>query len=175
MRRQVNSRYITHLRTPEGVRYSQRRTILYDPELDYWVERMSLKNKARRLKKSGIPDELFEAGKIYDELKKYRKAFECYKQAAQQGHIQAMYELVLCYDFPKGCKQDLSKAFQLCLDAAKKGLPEAMCRVGMYFENGTGTYKDTQQAIYWYNEAAQRGNELAKRNLKYLKSISVDF
>ena len=166
MRRQVNSRYVTHLRTPGGVRFSQRRTLLNYPILEAWVDRFFMKLKARRLKKSGEPDKLFEAGQIYDSLKKYKKSFACYQQAAQRGHTQAMYELALCYDFPKGCEQDLDKAFRLCLDLAKKGLPEAMYRVGMYFEQGIGTYKDTELARYWYNEAAQKGNMLAERRLK---------
>ena len=165
MKRQVNSRYITHLRTPEGARYSIRRTLLSDPELDALVDRLIMYLKACRLKKSSDPDKLFEAAKIFDSLKKYRKSFACFQQAAQKGHIQAMYEMVLCYDFPKGCEQDLDKAFQLCLDLAKKGVSDAMYRVGMYFEKGIGTYKDTELARYWYNEAAQRGNKLAKRKL----------
>ena len=166
MRRQVQSRYVTHLRTPGGVRYSPKHTIEDDPILEKWMDRIQMKLKACRLKKSGEPDKLFEAGKIYDSIKKYSKAFACYQQAAQKGHIQAMYELALCYDFPKGCKQDLDKAFKLCLDLAKKGLPEAMYRVGMYFEQGIGTYKDTELARYWYNEAALKGNMLAERRLK---------
>lgn len=168
MKRQVNSRYITHLRTPEGARYSIRRTLLNDPVLDAWVDKLFMYLKACRLKKSSDSDKLFEAAKIFDNLKKYRKAFACYQQAAQNGHTQAMYELALCYDFPKGCQQDLAKAFQICLDLAKKGLPEAMCRVGMYFEHGIGTYKDTELALHWYSEAAQKGNRLAKRQLKRL-------
>lgn len=118
--------------------------------------------------KTGDPDQLYEAGVIYDDLKLFRKSFDCYQQAAQQGHLQARYALVLCFDFPKGCEQDLNKAFQLCLDLAKEELPEAMCRVGMYFEHGIGTYMDTEQALHWYGEAAKRGNKLAQRNLEKL-------
>lgn len=171
MKRQVNSRYVTHLRTPDGARYSMRRTPLNRPFLEKLLDRIELKIQARRLMKTGEPDKLFEAGQMFDALKKYRKSFECYQQAAQQGHLKAQYELVLCYDFPKGCEQDLGKAFEMCLELAKKGLPEAMCRVGMYFEHGIGTYKDTESALHWYNEAAQQGNKLAQRNLKKLQSL----
>ncbi|MBO6027414.1 MAG: sel1 repeat family protein [Bacteroidales bacterium] len=136
------------------------------PTVEFLIDRIELKLQARRLKRSGDRDKLFEAAKIYDGLKKYRDAFECYEQAAQKGHLQACYELVLCYDFPKGCTQDLHKALSLCLDLAKKGHVEAMERVGMYFEHGIGTYKDTELAHYWFNEAAQRGNKLAQRKLK---------
>ena len=166
-KRYLTPRFKSNVR-PQRVRHTPERNLLYTPILDFLLDRMEQKQNARRLKKSGIPDNLFEAAKIYDELKKYEKAFECYQLAAKKGHLQATYELVLCYDFPKGCKQDLSKAFQLCLDLAKKGLTEAMCRVGMYFENGIGTYKDTELAQYWYNEAAQKGDKLAERLLNLL-------
>jgi len=155
---------------PERPRHTPERAFLRTPTPI--LDRIELKQKARCLKKSGVPDKLFEAGKIYDNLKKYDKSFECYQQAAQQGHIQATYELVLCYDFPKGCEQDLSKAFELCLALAKKGLPEAMCRVGMYFEKGIGTYKDTELALHWYKEAAKNGNNLAKRRLEQMLTSS---
>lgn len=167
MRRQVNSRYITHLRTPDGVRYTPK-WIIENPWLEDLVDRILLLVKAKWLKKSGVPDKLFEAAQLYDSIKKYKKSFECYLQASQLGHIQATYELALCYDFPKGCEQDLSKAFQLCLDLAKKGHVDAMCRVGMYFEHGIGTYKDSELAIFWYTEAVQKGNKLAKRNLEQI-------
>ena len=39
----------------------------------------------------------------------------------------------------------------------------------MYFEHGMGTYKDSELAIFWYTEAAQKGNKLAKRNLEWIK------
>ena len=168
MKKQVNSRYVTHVRTPQGARYSPHRQPLYYPLIGFLLKRIELKRKIRRLKKSGRPDDWFEAAQLYESIKKYRKAFECYLQASKLGHLQAAYELVLCYDFPKGCKQDLSKAFQLCLDLAKKGHVDAMCRVGMYFENGIGTYKDTEFAIHWYTEAAKNGNKLAKRKLDQL-------
>lgn len=170
MKRQVNSRYVTHVRTPQGARYSPHRQPLYYPLLDFLLKRIELKRKIRRLKKSGRPEDWFEAAQIYDSLKKYKNSFECYLQASKLGHIQATYELALCYDFPKGCEQDLSKAFELCLELAKKGLPEAMCRVGMYFEHGIGTYQDSMQARYWYQEAAEKGNKLAKRNLEQMDS-----
>lgn len=83
MKRQVNSRYVTHLRTPGGARYSLRRTPLNTPLLDKLLDRIELKNRARRLMKTGEPDKLFEAGQMFDALKKYRKSFECYQQAAQ--------------------------------------------------------------------------------------------
>ena len=142
------------------------------PILDKLWNRIELKTKARRLVKTGDPDKLYEAGIVYDDLKIYRKSFECYQQAAKKGHLQARYALVLCFDFPKGCEQDLSKAFQLCLEVAKDGLPEAMCRVGMYFEHGIGTYKDTELALHWYEEAAKQGNKLAQRNLEKLMATS---
>ena len=166
MRKQINSRYVTHLRTPGGTRYSLQRSYNNVVILDKIIDRIETLIKAKRLKNSGETEKVFEAGKLYDSLKKYYKSFECYEQAAQKGHIKAMYELVLCYDFPKGCKQDYSKAFELCLTLAKKGLPEAMYRVGMYFEHGIGTYKDTEMAIYWYNEAIKNGNKLAERRLR---------
>ena len=120
----------------------------------------------KKLKASGDPEQLLEAARIYDGKKKYREAFDCYRQSASKGNKEAQYELALCYDMPKGCEQDLSKAFQLCLDSAKNGVIEAMERVGMYYENGIGTVKDTESALLWYREAAKNGNRLAIRRLK---------
>ena len=64
MKRQVNSRYITHLRTPEGARYSIRRTLLNDPVLDAWVDKFFIPDGETRTI-SQIRDDNYEESNQY--------------------------------------------------------------------------------------------------------------
>lgn len=124
----------------------------------------------KRLKASEDPEKLLEVAKHYDNKQKYKDAIEWYEKAAEKGLPEAIYELAMCYDLPKGCGQDKEKAFQLCLKAAEKGLEKAQFRMGNYYENGIGTAQDFVQAMFWYNEAKKNGNHMADNRIEKIKS-----
>ena len=47
----------------------------------------------------------------------------------------------------------------------EQGLAEAQINLGSMYANGEGIPRDYVQAYAWWNIAAARGNEIAKKNL----------
>lgn len=76
-----------------------------------------------------------------------QKAFELWKAAAEQGHLQAQVYLALCYFTGEGVKPDLAKAFSIWTAAADFGNRDAMRYLGILYANGTGVKKDTKRAM----------------------------
>ena len=50
-----------------------------------------------------------------------QKAFELYKKAAEQGHVDACYKLAVCYEVGIGTVKDKMKAAEWYNKAAEKG------------------------------------------------------
>ena len=62
--------------------------------------------------------------------------------------------------------RDYESAITLYLKAAKEGSIEAMYLLGeLYLQTDTEFY-DTETATYWLNQAAELGNEDAKKTLQ---------
>jgi TPR repeat protein len=69
------------------------------------------------------------------------KAFELYTEAAEKGHIAAIYVLGYCYENGIGTQKNEIKAFELYTEAAEKGDVLAMYNLGNCYANGIGTKK----------------------------------
>lgn len=128
------------------------------------------RQKINGWKASGNPANFFKVAQHYDKKGSYKDAMLWYEKAAEGGIVEALYELSLCYDLPKGCEKDSEKAFRLCLGAAKQGLEKAQYRVACGYENGLGTDKDLDQAIYWFEQASNNGNKIAANKLERLRA-----
>ena len=71
----------------------------------------------------------------------------------------------------KGQDVDLQGAFTLFTQSANAGDGESARYLGMMYMQGKGVTKDFKQALYWFDLAAQRGDAMAKSNLKKLQVI----
>lgn len=87
----------------------------------------------------------------------YGAAVSCYKQAADEGSLDALLALGNCYQHGDGVDRDPGKAFQCYMEAAK-GLPDAMYEVAACYHYGCGVNKDYSEAFKWYLEAANEGH-----------------
>ncbi|RIA87324.1 hypothetical protein C1645_878101 [Glomus cerebriforme] len=90
--------------------------------------------------------------------KNYIKAFEYYKKSADQGYLNAQFQLGYCYSNGIGIgysTTNIKRAFEYYKIAAEKGHINAQNNLGILYENGLGIGKDLEKAIYWFQKAAE--------------------
>lgn len=120
---------------------------------------------------------LSERERLYQEGLKYLaggdsepdpvKAFECFKQSANQGYTKAQYQLCVCYDAGVGVRKNIAEAARWCEMAAYGGYDKAQSEIGYCYEYGHGVLRNTKEAVRWYRIAAEQGNIEAKNNLAF--------
>ena len=76
------------------------------------------------------------------------KAVEYYRKAAEQGYMEAQYELGRCYEIGLGLPSDRYQASKWYLKAAERGHAEAQYYLGKYYEN----LENWEMAIKWYQK-----------------------
>ena len=69
---------------------------------------------------------------------------------AQQGSIEAQYNLGLAYRFGVGVEQNFTKSLKWYKESASKGHSGAQYNLNLLFEEGLATRKDISDAIKWY-------------------------
>ncbi len=116
--------------------------------------------------KKYTPDELFQRAiryeKGYGVPKKTQLALQLYKEAAQQGHIDAMFSLAEMYSVGLDIPRNRHEAFRWYLSAAQKGHTGAMLQVGLCYKAGSGIYQDSAEATKWIRLSALKGNAKAQ-------------
>ncbi len=85
----------------------------------------------------------------------YAKAAEWFREAAEQGHLNARFNLALMYGDGQGVPKDY---------AADQGYAKAQNNLGVVYANGQGVTQDYVQAHMWFNLAAAQGIEVAREN-----------
>jgi TPR repeat protein len=85
---------------------------------------------------------------------------------AEQGHLDALYELGLLY-LTKKSLNDYQTAFNIFLSLAEKGDAKAQERLGFMYEiNAIGEdEKNDEKVLYWYTKAAEQGHGEAAQKL----------
>ena len=96
-----------------------------------------------------------------------RKAFAYFKQAANQGHTEAQYQLSICYDRGMGVRRSITEAAKWCQMAAYGGHAQAQSEIGYCYEYGQGVVRNIKEAVRWYQIASEQGNVEAKNNLAF--------
>ena len=92
----------------------------------------------------------------------YDAAFEACKNAAEQGHADAQFELGNIYYFGIWLTQDYTEAVRWYRAAAERGLAEAQYNLGVMYSNGYGVIRDYSMAERWYRAAAEQGDLRSK-------------
>ena len=91
-----------------------------------------------------------------------------YYRAAEQGDVDAQYNLAVCYENGTGVERDEQKAVEWYKKAAEQGDARAQFNLALCYKNGIGVEKDEQKAVEWYKEAAEQGDAIAQFNLAML-------
>lgn len=91
----------------------------------------------------------------------YQEAFKWAKKSADQGNLEGMYCLALCYEHGRGTRMSPSKAVSTYEKAAKQGHAPSQWNLAVCYLNGNGVQRDETKGYSWAYQAADRGNELA--------------
>ena len=79
-----------------------------------------------------------------------------YRKAAEQGYVEAQYNLGRMYHQGRGVPQDFVAAVAWYHQAVEQGLPQALWYLGDMYSEGLGVLQDFVEAHMWYNLAASR-------------------
>lgn len=110
----------------------------------------------------------FIQGKANYNARNYDEAISCLEKAAEQGHVDAQFEVAQLYMKLKG---DSSKAEHWYYQAAVNGNTEAQYLVGSRYDNENSSEFDYSQAEYWYYQAAMKGHIEAQLSLGLLYGL----
>lgn len=100
------------------------------------------------------PEELFTSA-IKDlggamHRREFHSAFSRLEEAANAGHVEALYELAVRTE---RFNENKEPSFNWCLKAAELGHPKAQKHVATMYRKGIGTPVNTSQADYWRHKA----------------------
>ena len=87
----------------------------------------------------------------------YSKALKIWTEEADNGEVNAIYNIGLLYFFGNGVNKDLSIAYNYCKKAALKGLARAQNNLAYMYLNGMGTNKDYVNSYAWSLIAIKHG------------------
>ena len=100
--------------------------------------------------------------------KNYATAHKFFLELAEQGDVEAQFNLGLMYGKGRGVKKDYSKAIQWWGLAADQGNGKAQTNLGWMYEIGKGVPKDENKAAHWYQIASSKGISKAQEKLNLL-------
>ncbi|MBO4521138.1 MAG: sel1 repeat family protein [Alphaproteobacteria bacterium] len=115
----------------------------------------------------------FEDGQKAFSQGSYDRAFDYWRQAAEEGDLTAQRNIAHLYRWGKGVKQDLTQAAFWYYTAAKGGLDTAQYNLGVMYLRGEGVPRNEDEGIIWLQRAAEQNNERARKKLAHLK-VEID-
>lgn len=139
-----------------------------------WTE--EFEDFRRKAAEQGDAFAQWEQGNRYARTQDWAEAVRWYRLAAEQGEVQAQYDLALCYDQGKGVAQDKAEATRWYRESAMRakqgyGFKELInvehiqFILGTRYALGEGVAQDAKEAACWFHEAAEQGHMDAQYNL----------
>lgn len=112
--------------------------------------------------------DLVAQGKKLVKTFKPEQAVTLFKQAANQGNVEACYQLAELYYNGNGVAKNFATAKSYYQRAAEAGMAEAQYMMGVMARNGQGGEKDFTVAREWLTLSARQGHSKAKDMLTHL-------
>jgi len=84
--------------------------------------------------------------------KNYKKAYEFFEKASNQGDISGKLELARLLYLGRGVDQNFKKSFQLNKEAARSGSSKGQYNIAMMYYFGEGVSKDLKKSKQWLNK-----------------------
>ena len=141
----------------------------------YWYRKAAAqdhstaKDRLQELESQGYHDltaaQMYQKGKAYYDKKQYSEAVPWFREAAEQGHAEAQYNLGECYYNGRGVTKGWIQAVAWYRKAAEQGYADAQSRLGNCYFIGWGVTKDYTQSAAWYRKVAEQGNAEAQSRL----------
>ena len=110
----------------------------------------------------------FEDGEVAYDRGDYAAAAQLWREAAEQGHAKAQYNLGILYYKGQGTPRDYAKAMQWFRKAAYHEIAQAQYNLGIMYHQAEGTPINYVKAALWYRKAAEQGHAKAQYNLGVL-------
>ena len=113
---------------------------------------------------AGPLEDALDAAEHHD----YATAIGRWRPLADQGEVDAQYNLGVMYDKGQGVTRDYAIAVSWFRKAADQGFAPAQLSLGVMYENGLGVPQDLTTAASWYRRAADQGDAAAQLNLRVM-------
>ena len=97
--------------------------------------------------------------------------FDATKSLAEQGDVNAQFDLGAAYDFGEGVAENDAEAFKWYRLAAVQGDADAQSNLGGMYYDGEGVPENYLAAYVWYSVSAAKGNQIAKNNIEIVKNV----
>ena len=110
----------------------------------------------------------FDKGLKAHDAGDYDAAAREWEPLAEQGNVEAQYNLGLMYYNGQGLTQNSAEAVKWYRLAAEQAHAYARLNLGAMYRNGQGVPEDFVKAAKWYRLAAEQGNAIAQDNLGIL-------
>lgn len=117
---------------------------------------------------NGLRDHQFAQGMVAYQSGDHQTAIWYWRQAAEQGHINAQHNLGTAYAKGEGTGADMSQAILWWRRAATQGSTDAQFNLGLIYSQGQGVEKNLAEALKWWQLAATGGDAAAQFNLGVL-------
>lgn len=112
----------------------------------------------------------FEEGLRYSIDGNYSGAAISFRKAAEQGEVEAQYELALMYEEGRGVTWDYKQAAMWYLKAAEQNHARAQIKIGGLLLEGKGIKQDKIEAYKWGSIADEKNQKGAKMDLDKMAS-----
>jgi TPR repeat protein len=101
---------------------------------------------------------VFQLGRAYSKNSDFVHALVQFREAADQGHALAQYNLGVMYERAQGVKKDDARAVLWYRKAAEQGFASAQFNLGNMYRAGWGVPRDFAEGLKWLRKAAEQGN-----------------
>lgn len=118
----------------------------------------------KRAANAGFAPASATLGALFARAKKHERAVQWWTLAAEQGDLEALFNLGQAHRLGLGVAKDEVKAFELLRKAALGGVAAAQSRLGLAYATGEGAALDPIEACKWFELAALRGDQAAAAN-----------
>jgi|GEM_PF-3152245 len=154
----VAARYANGSGTPQNLKLALQyaeRAVNLDPSNATYKERLEIIKREAALPQDVQAANLCDRGVTFYEQKKYEEAFDCFRQAAEMGNVQAMINLSVTYNHGQGTEKNPTAAYEWMKKAADMGRADACWYLGSLIKDGVGTEANAQEALKYYRKASQ--------------------
>ena len=164
----------------EALTWFRKAQALGHPQAEEWVascqtqlDRASQQAKLRIRAAQGDAEAQYQLAKSLSCQDK-AQAFSWHQRAADQGHLDAIYEIGMCYYLGAGVAKDITASTQWLLRAAETGHTEAMFQLSELYQDYGDELEQFADAddeewaeavIFWLTKAARQGHEMAQYTL----------
>ena len=97
-----------------------------------------------------------------------RENLDAVRQPAEQGDVEAQYNLGVLYGMGRGVTLDDAEAVRWYRLAADQGHARGQFNLGASYDFGRGVIEDADEAVRWYRLAADQGEAAAQQNLGFM-------